>query len=176
MKTLLKYVHLAYLSKPPGERGIYRWVRRLRPRKIVELGIGDGLRTTRILGLTLQLNDQLHYCGIDLFEAREAQSPGLTYKRAFRLLRLPGAHVTLVPGDPYTALARTANALTGTDMLLISADQSAASLEQAWFYLPRMLHDGSVVLRQDPQGLYQPLDRDAIQRLADTQQALRRAA
>jgi hypothetical protein len=45
-----------------------------------------------------------------------------------------------------------ANSLTGTDLLIVSADQQGESLDRAWFYVPRMLHDASVVLVEDADG------------------------
>ena len=48
------------------------------------------------------------------------------------------------------ALSAAANSLTNTDLLIISADQDAASLERAWFYVPRMLHGETLVLHEQP--------------------------
>jgi hypothetical protein len=36
------------------------------------------------------------------------------------------------------------------DLVLISAAHDEAALAGAWFYLPRMLHEGSVVLQEVP--------------------------
>ncbi len=64
--------------------------------------------------------------------------------------------------------------------MLISADQDTAALEQAWFYVPRMLHDQSVVLQEVPgeQGVtnWQPVSLADIRARADQQQSRRRAA
>ena len=51
----------------------------------------------------------------------------------------------LIPGDPHSALARSANSLQNTDLVIISAGHDEQSLASAWFYLPRMLHAGSAV-------------------------------
>jgi hypothetical protein len=84
-----------------------------------------------------------------LFEAREARHPGLTLKEAYTQLRPLGAKVQLVPGDPFSALARVANSSVGTQLLIISADQDAASLARAWFYVPRMLAEQSQVFVEE---------------------------
>jgi hypothetical protein len=88
--------------------------------------------------------------------------------------------VQLVPGDAFTALARTANALADTDLIVISADQDAAALDLSWFYLPRMLHAASqvVVARQGPgpEPHMQLLDLAAVRKLADDCLARRRRA
>ncbi len=148
--SLLKYLHLAYLSRPREERPLYRAIRRLRPRSIVEIGIGNGLRATRLIDVAMRYN-KLHtirYTGIDLFEARPPEQSGLSLKRAYQLLNSRGAKVQLLPGDPFSVLSRRANALSGTDMLLISNDQDEDSLGQAWFYVPRMLHERSLIFVQ----------------------------
>ena len=155
--SFLRYVHLAYFARPAAERVLFRAIRRQRPARIVEIGLGLADRAQRMIavaGRYLPPDKSLHYAGIDLFEGRDAAAPGTTLKRAHRLLKASGAAVRLAPGDPFSALARTANALTGTDLLVVSADQDSASLERAWFYVPRMLHPTSLVFverRPNPQ-------------------------
>jgi hypothetical protein len=90
----------------------------------------------------------VHYTGIDLFEDRPAGSPGLGLREAYRLLRQQNARVQLVPGDPFTALARIANTLMGVDLMVISADQDAAAMDRAWIFVPRMIHDDTRIFVQ----------------------------
>jgi hypothetical protein len=45
-------------------------------------------------------------------------------------------------------LADAANNLTGTDLLLVANTITDDDLAPAWFYLPRMLHAGSLVLER----------------------------
>ncbi|MCR4415228.1 MAG: hypothetical protein NUV77_22630 [Thermoguttaceae bacterium] len=95
---------------------------------------------------------ELRYVGVDLFEARtQRDGPGLSLKAAHCLLRPTGARVQLVPGDPLSALARTANLLKPADLVVISAMPDAA-MSAAWFFMPRVLHARSIVLRQGPPG------------------------
>jgi hypothetical protein len=140
---LLKSVYLRYLSAPKSDRLLYRVVQKQRIARIVEIGIGPGLRARRLIQMALRTSSQVRYTGIDLFEARDAAHRGLTLKEAYTQLRPLGAKVQLVPGDPFSALARVANSLAGTELLIISADQDAASVARAWFYVPRMLSEKS---------------------------------
>jgi hypothetical protein len=164
-------LYLAYFSKPVGERVLYRAIRRTRARRILEIGIGDPARTVRMIGLANRLADgeSVRYAAIDLFEARPSdQGAHLPLKEAHRMLKGTPAQVQLIPGEPGKALAQVANALTNVDLMLISADHGDASLEGAWFYLPRMLHADSVVFREgrdDATGgkAPRPLDRAEIQ-------------
>jgi len=125
--------------------------------------------------------DRVHYTGIDLFEARSSiDGPGVTLKMAHRLLKATAARIRLLPGDPWTVLAREANGLSGTDLLIISARQDPGALARAWFYVPRMLHPESqvyieqLVSRGGPIALRR-LTLDEIARLA-TPPPRRRAA
>ena len=171
---LLKYLWLAYLSKPRHDRQIYRLIRRSKVRSIVEVGIGDGLRAERMIGLARRCSEQpVRYTAIDLFEAREDAEAGLTLKEAYRQLKSTGARVQVVPGDPLSALSRVANSLTNTDLLLISGEQDEASLAAAWFYVPRMLHQNSHVLIEEPGATeysWRLVDRLEIQSLAKRQE------
>jgi hypothetical protein len=143
---------LLHLSQPIADRPIYQFLRQQPVRSIVEVGIGSGERALRMIELASLHGpaNQLRYIGIDLFEARPASDgPGLALKEAHRLLKATGVKLQLLPGDVGTTLSRTANGLTGTDLVVISAGQDPQSLDQAWFYLPRMLNDQSQVFLQE---------------------------
>ncbi len=86
-------------------------------------------------------SQKIQYAGIDPFDARvAADGPGVSLKLGHRLLRPTGARIHLIPGDPLSALARTANDLGKIDLLVISASLDQRDLDGAWFYLPRLLH------------------------------------
>jgi hypothetical protein len=145
---MLRYYYLTWLSQPAADRPLYQTVAKRPPRSIVELGIGSAVRAKRLLELAAQPQhaaEPLRYTGIDLFEARDKKSPGLTLKEAYAQLKTEHVKLQLVPGDPLSALSRAANSLSGTDVLIISLDQAGESLEQAWRFVPRMLHAGSLV-------------------------------
>ena len=170
---LLRSLYLLYLSQPAADRVLWKAVNSRPIRSIVEVGVGLGGRTERLLEIAAWQSESgsLKYTGIDLFECRPAGQPKLALKQAYHDLRATGHTIRLVPGDPYTALARSANALTGTDLVIVSADQDAPSLERAWRYLPRMLHEGSLVFQQAAsagkgQQVWRRLPLEEIQRLA----------
>ena len=145
---LAKTLYLKLLSQPVQDRQVYRQIEKLQAKSVVELGVGTCQRSQRIIASQLRYHSlsEIRYTGIDLFEARQTDEQRLTLKQAHRLLAESGAKVRLIPGDPYSALARSANALTGTDLIVIDASQATAELAPTWFYIPRMLHDRSVVL------------------------------
>ncbi len=144
----LKYLYLAHFSKPVGDRVLYRAIRRMPARRILEIGIGSADRTSRLVKLARQFSnsESVRYAAIDLFEGRGKSMPaGLSLKETHRLLAPHSVKVQLIPGEPAQALARAANSLAETDMVLISALDDETSLGSGWFYVPRMLHPGSQV-------------------------------
>jgi hypothetical protein len=151
----LRFCYLSYLSKPISDRLLYRVILRRRYKSILECGIGAAVRALRMIeAATFHVPpDQVQYTGIDLFEARGDSSGGnvLLLKEAHRLLKATGARIRLLPGDPFSALARAANTLLGTDLVVISADQDPRSVAHAWYYLPRLLHCGSQVYLEEAQ-------------------------
>ncbi len=180
--SLIKHIYLAYFSKPKSDRILYRLIRRHKISKIVELGLGTGLRATRLIKAAQSANPAatVRYTGIDLFEGRpDNVAAGIPLKDAYRLLKATGIQPQLVPGDPFSALARVANGLQGSELVLISADQDRTSLARAWFYLPRLLTPTSLVFSEEPDASGQPSLRQLtpleIERLAGTVER-RRAA
>jgi hypothetical protein len=146
----LRTKYLTLLSNPPQDRRIYQAIARTAPQAILEIGIGSGERASRMLELALRYQepDQLRYIGIDLFEARPPENPGLTLKRAHRSLSEWGASIRLVPGDPAQALTCTANGLGPVDLVVISGDQNISFDSRVWFYLPRLLAKDALVFEE----------------------------
>ncbi len=185
---LIRSSYLLYFAQPAADRALYRAIQRQPVRAIVEIGIGlgetDGQRTERILEIAGWRGDclPLAYTGIDLFESRPAGLPRLALKEAFGALRASGAKTRLVPGEAYSALARTANALAGTDLLVISAEVDRESLASAWRFVPRMIHPRTLILLQDTgttvgRSTWRQVKHDeALKLAADANRALRRAA
>jgi hypothetical protein len=170
----LRLSYLCHLSKPAADRPIYRAIRRQRALKIVELGIGDGRRALRMIQVARLAcpGQDILYVGIDPFEDRRGagfvvpasagcptpssmvrepaeagttNSPKLTLKAAHQLLRGAGVRVQLLPGNPPDTLARAANSLGKVDLLIVPAELDSPSLARVWFFVPRMLHQSSLV-------------------------------
>jgi hypothetical protein len=149
--SLLKRICLTHLSQPAADRPVYRAIYRNQVHSIVELGVGSGRRTQRMIRLANEIapDEVIRYAGVDLFEARPQGQPQLKLKAAYMEFKRLTASVQLAPGDPFSALARIANSLRGTDLLVIAADQDPEAMARAWSYVPRMLHRDSVVLREE---------------------------
>jgi len=147
----IRLLYLAHFSKPTADRVLYRAIRRYKPRKILEFGLGTAQRATRMIQLAAleRPASEVHYVAIDPFETRSTPDAAvLSIKDAYRALAKTGARVRLCPGDPYLALSRAANSLGQADLVVISSNVDQASLDRAWFYLPRMLHASTQVFLQ----------------------------
>ena len=135
-------------SKPRCCRALYQRVLREKPQRIVELGMSDAVRSLRLIRLAERAGDaRIHYCGIDLFEAREANP--LPLKQVHHQLAETGAKVRLVPGDLFASLGRTANLLADTDLLVLDSVHRQEDLESVYHFFPRMLHERTSIARFD---------------------------
>ena len=158
---------LARLSRPAGERVIYRHVLRQGPARILEIGLGTLVRTQRLLRVAGRAAGEVTYVGLDRFEGRAVTDPpGVSLKQAHqRLASL--ARVRLVPGNADTSLARLCNQLGQFELVLISADNDERHLERAWFFLQRLLTPQTTVLVEPTaRAAWTPLSRARIDELA----------
>ncbi len=170
----MNYYFLAYLSRPKADRKLYRMIKRSRAIRIVEIGIASLSRTQRMLRVAADLQGAaaVRYTGIDSYDDRPAGDPPLPLKDVYQRLRATGAQIRLVPGSPLAALARTANLLPRTDLLVLSARIDTAALQGAWFYVPRMLHSDSLVVREETTAMgrstFRTIPYDEIEQWAGT--------
>lgn len=149
--NFFSYAHLAWFSKPAENRKIFRSIARRNVKTIVEIGIRNAVRSARMIRVAQRSHrlSEIRFTGIDLFEASSKDANALSYKRAHQLLKSTQAKIRLIPGDPFTTLARTANELMSTDLIVVGSDIDAAAMARAWYYLPRMLHEQSLVYLEE---------------------------
>ena len=178
----LKSVQIRFQSKPANERQLYRLIYKHRCERIVEFGIARLSRSRRIIQMA-QLatgSPMIDYTAIDLFDARRNDQPSLPLKQAHQQLTGSGAQVHLVPGGATESLQRVANSLANTDLILLSSAEFSTDHTHAWFYLPRMLHANSLVVREvgeeNDSSRFERIANDRLQRHADGVAQSRRAA
>lgn len=177
---LVRRLWLTWLSQPASERPIYRHCLRSPPRRVIELGLGDLVRTERMLGLLRATapGDPVHYVGLDRFEGRLPDDPpGVTLKQAHQ--RLHGmARVQLVPGNVDTSLSRLCNHLGAFDLVLISHHNDSRLLERSWFFIQRLMTPQTSVFVETVtggRGVWSTITKARVDELA-AKTVLRRAA
>ena len=170
----LKYLQIAFLSKPAENRVLYRIIVKHRPRSIVELGLGLGERSAAMIQLAQRYQDAagFQYSGLDLFEGRDHRAPGITLKRAHRMLGSLSAKVQLFPGDLCSSLSQKGNLLANADLFVVDMLDSPETLQRLWKPLARLVDDDSLVyVRQRQAGSQQvqfvSLVNEQIRELAD---------
>lgn len=144
--SYLKSLYLCFCARGRADRAVYRRLLRLKPSRIVEIGLGDGSRAVDMIELAhRQRTSPVHYCGIDLFEAREQAV--LPLKEAHLRLNKTGAKIRLLPGDLASTITRHANFLAGTDLLVFDESISEQQLERLSPFWLRIVHEGTAVAR-----------------------------
>jgi hypothetical protein len=162
---------LTWFSKPACDRQLYKLAAQHKPKCIVQFGLASLQQAEKLIQVCQHFSgcEEIRYTGVDLFEARTNKVPGLTLKEAHRVLATTGAKTRVMPGDAPQMLPRMANQLTGTELLVVSLDGGRDTLDSCWFFIPRMLQTGSLVLLQEHRaagGAYQPLSVADVEQLA----------
>lgn len=182
---LFRYAARVLFSKttPTPEKQLLRLAKQHTIRRIVEVGIDSVDSTAQLLDvLVKQAKDApIKYTALDLFDARPQGAPSTPLVGVYRRFIATGAKVRLTPGDLAPSLCAEANSLADTDLLLLSREASDEALAHAWFYVPRMCHPGTLVLRRtdgeaaDAAGEWAPVSLSDIAARANSR-PLRRAA
>ncbi len=119
----------------------------------------------------------IRYTGVDAFDARKESQANLPLIQIHRKLQEIEAKTQLVPGDIASSIPRIANSHVRTDLIVISAGFDPESLENNWFYFPRMLHSGSLVLVQkNDNASFEVLNRHQIEKITESNASTRRRA
>lgn len=173
MKKLSKFQFwaLTWFSKPACDRQLYKLAAKLKPQSIVQFGLGNLRQAETLVTVCQNVSgvEEIRFTGVDLFEARVNQVPGLTLKEAHRRLAATGAKSRVFPGDTTSSLPRLANQLGGTDLLILALDGGRQALDSCWFFIPRMLQANSLVLVQEQTATgapYQVLTLAEVEQLA----------
>ncbi len=177
MLNRFRQLYWCYFSKPKAARTLYRAVCRTRATSVGELGITDPDLSLRLIQLATKFSPDRPVCytAIDPFDARhEGQSP-LTLKSAHRLFSAASAKIKLVPGIPEESLGAVANTLLDTDLVIFAHDVALDPAARLWFFLPRLLHAESRILRhgrpseEDSHPAFSEIEHAEIARLAENQ-------
>jgi len=138
---------LCRLSQPIHNRSLYRTILRQQPRRLVEVGVSDLVRGQRMIELAAKFHDEVAYTGIDLFEMRPESHPykSCGLKTAYQKLKTRRAKIRLLPGEAAETVARSANLLYNSDLIVISHCEADEISHQRQLF-QRIMHRQSVLM------------------------------
>jgi hypothetical protein len=160
---------LLNLSKPAGDRPLYRLVRGKRIESVLEVNVGDGVRCQRLVAwLREQVSPEqsarevssgepsqsgvIRYAAIDAFETGGAGH--LTLKAFHSHLGRLGVKPLPVPdtGNLAAALARVAHSIGCVDLAIFDCSESSLQDPTVAAILSRVVKDDSLVLVRNSEG------------------------
>jgi hypothetical protein len=153
------------LSQPAGDRPLYRAVLRRQISSVLEVGVGDGSRSARLVPWIRQQADveTIRYAAIDRFEMEGPDHISLKQFHA-QLGRL-GVKPLPIPdtGQLAAALARVAHTIGTVDLAIFDCRGDALNQPAIMAILPRVVREDSLVLVQKNEGpglrLIEPSER-----------------
>ncbi len=147
--TWFQKLQIRHFSKPASDRPLLVHLLDHPVRSILEIGIGNGERTQRVIDLAHLPSDvaQLRYCGVDPFESAPEGRAHLKLKQAHRLLSERGVKAHLVPGELHASLMRVTHTVQPSELVIIDHGYGVHSeLGQALNqWLPRLATEDAVI-------------------------------
>ncbi|WP_164102210.1 hypothetical protein [Candidatus Laterigemmans baculatus] len=167
---------LLHFSKPAADRPLYQAVRGRVIQSVLELRIGTGERSERLIGWLREQGSEgtIRYAAVDPFEAGGAGHLGLKEFHS-RLGRL-GARPLPVPlaGSLAMALTRVAHTIGAVDLLVLDGSEAELNDPAVLHVLSRLVREDSLVLtRNEASGA---LEVQPAARFAEAGDPQRRAA
>jgi len=135
------------LSKPAEDRCLFRATQGRVVQSVLEVGIEDPPRCEKLIPWLLgqQEGGSLRYAAIDMFEA----GGGISLKQFHALVTRSGAKPLPIPGELASGLPRVAHTIGAVDLMFLSQDEDQLQDPSVAAFLPRVLHDDSVVIVTD---------------------------
>jgi len=158
-----------HLASPKGDRSLHRILLERQFTSVLEIGIGSGARTERVLKLLNSSSSSatIRYTVVDAFESAPNH---LTLKQAHKMLAEAGVKSSLVPGDLTAALARVGNTIGQHDLIiaegLLDLSEPQNSLLTPW--LKKVANpDGVIATSKMPGGSLQIIETKSLQSSAN---------
>lgn len=139
---------LLNLSKPVGDRSLYRAVRGLRVESILEVNVGNANRSEKLIAWLREQSDveTIRYAAIDAFEM--GGDDHISLKEFHSRLGRLGTKPLPVPdtGKLSTALARVAHTIGSVDLAIFDCEPQRLEEPTVLAILPKIIRTNSIVL------------------------------
>lgn len=135
---------------------LFRLILEQECRRLVEIGVFDGIHARRMIETAQIYNDEVDYWGFDLFEEFDATKavegfskiPPSIQEVAERL-KPTGANWTLYRGDSRETLPANLHALKGADFVFIDGGHSLDVIEADWSNIQQIMSPDTIVVFDD---------------------------
>jgi hypothetical protein len=138
-QTWFSNLYWRHFAGPSTDRELHRLLLTKQFSSVLELGIGSGARTQRVLKLLKMhdANSPIRYTVVDAFESVENH---LSLKQAHKMFAEAGVKSSLVPGDLVSALARVGSTLGPHDLVIAEGLLDPTNPQQSvlWPWLKRI--------------------------------------
>lgn len=137
------------------ERPLVELISRLRPNRILEIGVAAGIGAERMIRAAHGWD--MKYYGFDLFDGSCKGNDVFSVKRRLEGF---GAEVSLFVGDSRETLLAMLPALPKMDLIHIDGGHDFETVKSDWENARRLMHPGTVVVFDD-------CDNDGVRRVVD---------
>lgn len=154
---LVRYLKLLR-TKPLRYRALFREIHRLKPKRIVEIGVFDGRHGAQMIQTAAMDRPaaEIEYLGFDLFEDLTAEL--LEYEKSKRpptcddvrrVLEATGARVRLFQGNTRETLPAHAAGIGEVDFVFVDGGHSVETIRSDWENVQPLVGPRTVVLFDD---------------------------
>lgn len=176
-------LHLTRFSAPVDERAIYRHILQTCPITLVECGIQRGERMLNMLRLveyrrrslrdsnSLETEDFLYVC-TDPFEGRtEIDGPGLSLRKAHKLLSRFNLKHRCLPGPGEMGIAQISRSVKDIDLAVLATPNYDWLASKGALLAAAMKDDATLFLKR-PESEFQAMDLESFRQLIDLETAV----
>lgn len=149
---------IVWSKRPKRYRYLFRAIRKIKPRNIMEIGTWNGNRAIRMIETAKKFYrpEQINYYGFDLFEEmtkdrfeEELSKFPPAQDEVLHKLKQTGVNIRLYKGDTLVTLPRAVDSLPKMDFIFIDGGHSVETIANDWNYAEQLMHKNSVVIFDD---------------------------
>jgi predicted O-methyltransferase YrrM len=144
------------LTEPSRYQNLYKTIKTIKPKTILEVGTWNGERALKMLQLANKYQPGVTYYGFDLFEdlSDEKYISELSKKppresEVFELLQDAKSDINLFKGDTVLTLKKASTELPKIDFIYIDGGHSVETIQSDWDNIQMLMHEKSVVIFDD---------------------------
>ena len=146
------------IADPARYKNLTDIVRRHECKRIVEIGVFDGVHSAQMIAAALQYHEpnDVVYFGFDLFEDMSLEMLEKEFsKRPYRMdfirrsLEFSGAHIFLFKGNTKDTLPAPLDKLRGVDFVFIDGGHSEETIASDWRNVEKIMGADTIVIFDD---------------------------